>query len=80
MDDRMRKMMSPRYVIFVYPQDVDSETWRVRIAKGWWGGPGTGARRKDIADIPVVTTRSTDETETLSSVVRAALDALRGGD
>lgn len=66
--------MWPRIAVFISPSDTASATYRVRIRKGWWGGPGTGGKGATLADFDVQL-RATDERDRIREALRAAAES-----
>lgn len=64
--------MWPRIAIFIHPVDREG-TYRVRIRKGWWGGPGKGGQGAVLGEFEVKL-RATDERERIREALRAAAD------
>lgn len=74
MNNHVRESQLPRYAMFVYPVDAGSGTYRVRIRKGWWGGPGKGVTGRDVLDERVTLgERPSSELEALAGVILGAL-------
>lgn len=67
--------MWPRIVVFISPIDAARTLYRVRIRKGWWGGPGTGGSGAVLHDFEVEL-RATSENERIREALRAAADLL----
>lgn len=77
MNEQVRESQIPRYAIFVYPVDTAERRYRVRVRKGWWGGPGRGVTGRDILDRTV--TLDGTATEELETVMSALLGAIGAG-
>lgn len=67
--------MWPRLAVFIAPVDKDSGSYRVRVLKGWWGGPGTGGRQAILFE-GTTDLKATSERERIAEALRAAADAL----
>lgn len=67
--------MWPRLAVFIAPIDTDAGTYRVRVVKGWWKGPGTGGVQAILFE-GSCDLKSTSERERIAEALRAAADAL----
>lgn len=67
--------MWPRLAVFIHPTGNQDGEYRIRVLKGWWGGPGTGGRHAVLGEF-VLPLRATDERERIREALRSAADLL----
>lgn len=57
---------------------ADPDVLVVRLAKGWWLGPGQGAARREILELRLCAASGQSEDEAIAAVLETTAAALRG--